>query len=71
MTPTIAKNQMLIMNRRRVQEPVCRHEYRYAITGNIGYQGMSMMDLNTITFFCQKCKTVFLKEHFKLIQKNK
>jgi len=66
MTPTIAKNQMLIMNRRRIQEPVCRHEYKYAILGGIGFHGNSTVDANTITFFCPKCKTIFLKERFNL-----
>jgi len=57
MTPTIAKNQMLIMDRRRVQQPVCRHDYKYAI-----YGGMSMgMDKHIIEFYCPKCKTKFLK----------
>jgi len=58
MTPTIAKNQMLIMERRRVQEPVCRHEYKYAIAGGIrqGFDG------HIISFYCAKCKTIFIQE---------
>lgn len=64
MTPTIAKNQMLIMDRRRIQEPVCRHDYQYAIVGGIGLLCTSTMDSKTITFFCSKCNTIFLKKRF-------
>jgi len=69
MTPIIAKNQMLTMDRRRVQSPICKHEYDYSIlAGNlsgIGYLS-NFQDTAEITFFCHKCKTVFLKGKFRV-----